>query len=95
MEYCVYILFSEKSNKTYVGFTSDLISRFRSHNFSGKKGWTICYRPWRVIFCEFYVIKTEAMQKEAWLKTGHGREWIHLKINDECKVLGFIVNEFS
>jgi hypothetical protein len=32
LEYVVYTLFSERHNKTYVGFTSDLINRFRPHD---------------------------------------------------------------
>ncbi|MBQ4822524.1 GIY-YIG nuclease family protein [Aquimarina sp. MMG016] len=31
-EFIVYILYSEKHNKHYTGYTSDLITRFRSHN---------------------------------------------------------------
>ena len=31
-EFVVYILFSDKHNKTYVGFTSNLIERYKSHN---------------------------------------------------------------
>jgi putative endonuclease len=30
--FTVYILYSEKHGKTYVGFTSNLIERFKSHN---------------------------------------------------------------
>lgn len=37
-EFVVYILFSEKHNKTYVGFTSNLIERFKSHNLLAIKG---------------------------------------------------------
>ena len=32
-EFVVYILFSEDYGKTYVGFTSNLIERFKSHNY--------------------------------------------------------------
>ncbi|MBD8016900.1 GIY-YIG nuclease family protein, partial [Kaistella pullorum] len=31
-EFVVYILYSRKYGRTYVGFTRDLISRFHSHN---------------------------------------------------------------
>ncbi len=75
-EFVVYILFSEKHNKTYVGFTSNLIERFKSHNILGTKGYTIKFRPWKVIHVEFYISKSEAMQREKYLKTGKGREYI-------------------
>lgn len=78
MEYIVYILFSEKYNKTYVGFTSSLIERFKSHNELATKGYTIKYRPWMVIHIEVYQSKNEAMSREKWFKSGVGRDFISL-----------------
>jgi putative endonuclease len=80
MEYVVYILFSEKSQKYYTGFTSDLISRFHSHNELSTKGWTIKYRPWKVIYVEFFASKTEALAREKYLKSGKGREYLQKEI---------------
>jgi putative endonuclease len=77
MEYIVYILFSEKHNKSYVGFTSSLIERFKSHNELATKGYTIKYRPWIVIHVEVFHSKTEALNREKWFKTGVGREYIN------------------
>ena len=68
MEFVVYILFSAKFKKTYVGFTSDLISRFHSHNSLAKKGWTLRFRPWKVLYIEFFSTKNEAMKREKELK---------------------------
>ena len=81
-EYVVYILKSLSSQKHYVGYTSNLISRFNSHNFLGKKGYTTRYRPWRVIHVEFYVTKKEAIFREKFLKSGKGREWMKENISD-------------
>ncbi|GGG51441.1 GIY-YIG nuclease family protein [Epilithonimonas arachidiradicis] len=36
-EFVVYILYSEKFDKTYTGFTSNLVERFKSHNELGNK----------------------------------------------------------
>ena len=74
-EFVVYILSSYRANKLYTGHTSDLISRIRSHNEFGK-GWTARYRPWHVIYMEFYATKKEALCREKWLKSGVGREFI-------------------
>ena len=76
MEYIVYILFSEKHNKTYVGFTSSLIERFKSHNELATKGYTIKYRPWMVLHIEVYQSKNEAIIREIWFKSGVGRDYI-------------------
>ena len=75
-EFVVYILFSENYGKTYVGFTSNLIERFKSHNYLSKKGYTIKFRPWQVIYVEFFTTKSEALKREKILKTGKGREFI-------------------
>ena len=75
-EYVVYILASEKTDQLYKGFTSNLIGRIKSHNELSKKGWTLRYRPWRVVYVEFYSIKKEAIARERFLKTGAGRDWI-------------------
>jgi putative endonuclease len=75
-EFVVYILYSEKFNKNYTGFTSNLIERFKSHNHLGTKGYTLKFRPWKVIHVEFFNSKSEAMQREKYLKTGIGREFI-------------------
>ncbi|PAM94932.1 endonuclease [Flavobacterium sp. IR1] len=75
-EFVVYILYSEKFNKNYTGFTSNLIERFKSHNFLETKGYTLKYRPWEVIYVEFFYSKTEALKREKYLKTGIGREFI-------------------
>ena len=75
-EFVVYILYSHKYGKTYVGYTCDLISRFKSHNELGIKGYTLKFRPWKVIYVMFFKSKTEAMQHEKYLKSGIGREFI-------------------
>ncbi|RAR51082.1 GIY-YIG nuclease family protein [Flavobacterium lacus] len=83
MEFVVYILYSEKFDKTYVGFTTSLIERFKSHNELATKGSTIKFRPWKVVYLEFYNSKTEALNREKWLKTGNGRIFIkNLKSNN-------------
>ncbi|MEO1485731.1 MAG: GIY-YIG nuclease family protein [Bacteroidota bacterium] len=76
MEYLVYILFSKKHQKTYCGMTSNLIGRFKSHNELATKGWTIKFRPWKVIHVEVFHSKSEALKREKFLKSGQGRKWV-------------------
>ena len=76
MEFVVYILRSScNTSKTYIGFTSHLIQRIYWCN-NGNKGHTQKFRPWAVVYVEFYQTKSEAMKREKYLKTGVGREWI-------------------
>jgi len=74
--FTVYILYSEKHDKIYIGYTSNLEERFKYHNELGTKGWTIKYRPWKVIYTERFNTKKEAMKREKKLKGGQGRKWI-------------------
>jgi putative endonuclease len=74
--FTVYILYSPKHNKIYVGFTNNLIQRFLSHNKLGKKGYTIKYRPWFVIYTEIFNDKTDAMHREKYWKNSSSRKKI-------------------
>jgi len=80
-EYVVYILYSVVYSKRYVGYTSNLIERFRSHNILSKKGYTVKYRPWVVVHVEVFSHKKEAMTREAFLKSGAGRRWLDANIS--------------
>ena len=74
--YTVYVLYSEKFQKHYTGYSSDFEARLLSHQHLGKKDWCIRYRPWKVIYTETFTDKSLAMAKEKWLKTGIGRDFI-------------------
>ena len=78
--YTVYILYSKAYNKIYVGCTSNLEIRFKSHNELGTKGWTIKFRPWEIVYTEEFDSKKEALDREKQLKGGKGREWIRKEI---------------
>ena len=90
MLYTVYVLFSISHQKIYIGYTSNLIERFKSHNELSIKGWTRSFRPWLVIYNEFYQTKNEAIKREKKLKSGKGREWIWSRIQNQFLANGFI-----
>jgi putative endonuclease len=76
----VYILFSELSGKTYTGYSQDPEQRLLSHNELSNKGWTISYRPWKIIHIEAFETKADAMKREKFLKSGKGREFVKQEI---------------
>jgi putative endonuclease len=78
--HCVYVLFSKTYNRLYVGETADLISRFQSHNALATNGFTIKYRPWLVVYVEFFDSRPQALSREKALKSGQGRAWIRSEI---------------
>ncbi|WP_415370987.1 GIY-YIG nuclease family protein [Patiriisocius sp. Uisw_047] len=85
MEHVVYILYSRKYEKTYIGCTSNIVSRFHSHNTLATKGWTRRYRTWEVAHMEFFSTKNEAMKREKWFKTGSGRRYKDILIQELLK----------
>ena len=74
--FTVYVLYSEKHNKIYVGYTSNIDQRLLSHNELETKGFTLRYRPWKLIYTEVFSEKSNAMKREKQLKTAKGREFI-------------------
>ena len=78
--FTVYVLHSPSYNKIYIGFTSDLENRLKSHNIMASKGWTIKFRPWELVFTEEYSTKVEALKREKNLKGAKGRAEIWNRI---------------
>ncbi len=74
--FIVYVLYSQLHEKIYIGFTSNLENRLLSHNSLAKKGWTIKFRPWKVIHTESFDNKAEAKKREKQLKSAQGRVFI-------------------
>jgi putative endonuclease len=78
--FTVYVLYSERYDKIYIGYTSDLKKRFKSHNELAKKGWTVRFRPWEIVYTEIFEHKQDALRREKQLKTSRGRAFIREEI---------------
>ncbi len=74
--FTVYALYSESNDKIYIGYTSDLDARMISHNELSTKGYTMKYRPWKLIYTEVFEDKRAAIQREKSLKSARGRAFI-------------------
>lgn len=80
MMFIVYAIFSELSEKIYIGQTIDIEVRLRQHNDMGNnhvgkytkqnKG------PWKLIYTESHNTRSEALKREKQLKSFRGREFI-------------------
>ena len=71
-----YVLYSPNYDKIYIGFTTNLEARFKTHNELGKKGYTLKFRPWVLLLYEKFSTKKEAIQREKQLKSHAGRDYI-------------------
>jgi putative endonuclease len=79
VSFWVYILQSETTGRLYTGHTADLSRRLAEHNdlLSGKNRFTRKQKgPWRLIYFEPADTRSEAMNRERFLKTGQGRQWM-------------------
>jgi putative endonuclease len=72
----VYVLHSASFDKIYIGFSFDLETRILYHNELGKKGFTLRFRPWTLVYTETLETKSDAMKRERELKSAQGRKFI-------------------
>ena len=70
----VYIIESELDSSYYIGYTSDLQRRIEGHN-RGQTRWTRMRRPWKLVYCEEYKEKKDALKREKFLKRQKNREF--------------------
>ncbi|MFH1597840.1 MAG: GIY-YIG nuclease family protein [Patescibacteria group bacterium] len=73
--YYVYILQSEKNGRLYIGFTKNLKKRVKEHN-KGSTYSTQPHLPLKLIYCEAFLSKQDALQRERYYKSGWGRRFI-------------------
>ncbi len=78
--YTVYVLYSKKFDKIYIGYTSNIEARLIAHNHPQNKGWTKRYMPWSVIYKETFDNKAEAMKREKEMKSSSFRQFIRNEI---------------
>jgi len=71
--YHVYVLRSEKTGRRYVGSSQDSEERLLQHN-SGQSLATRHGVPWKLIHCEQFSTRAEAVRRERFYKTGKGRD---------------------
>lgn len=72
MWYYVYILFSKKDRKLYIGYTANLKRRLDEH-MSGRVRSTSWRRPLVCIHYEAYLSQEDALRREDYFKTTFGK----------------------
>jgi putative endonuclease len=77
--YYVYCLRSLENGQFYTGLTNNLERRIIEHN-SGKNRSTKAYIPYELLFFETVATRIEARNREKYLKSGVGREFIKRKL---------------
>ena len=73
--YFVYVISSETRKYIYVGITNNLDRRIDEHNRVYNKT-TRSYRPFKLIFTEEFPTRVAAREREKYLKSGFGKEFL-------------------
>ncbi len=74
MQY-VYVIRSTTRQYIYVGISNNIDRRLNEHN-KGKEKTTKPYRPFELIMTEVFENRIDARQREKYLKSGSGKEYI-------------------
>ena len=76
----VYLLHSEvEPEQRYIGFTTDVKKRFKSHN-EGASTHTRKYRPWKIIAYFAFGDERKAREFEYYLKSGSGKAFANKRL---------------
>lgn len=73
--YHVYLIESTPKSIWYIGYTTDLKRRISEHN-RHKNISTAREYSWKLIYCETYTHKMDALGREKFLKSGSGRRFL-------------------
>lgn len=82
----VYVLYSQSSDRFYVGYTLDLEKRFAEHN-KGLNFSTKAYRPWQLIYYEAHTNEADAKRREKYLKTTAGDRALHRMLTEKLMII--------
>ena len=77
--YYIYVIVSLTFNNRYVGNTHNIEKRIREHN-DGKCRYTKGRNPWKLVYQEEFQLRSEAMAREKFLKSGQGRKFLDTKL---------------
>jgi putative endonuclease len=80
MPFSVYILYSEKRDKYYIGQTEDLENRLLIHN-AGRNTSTKAGIPWTLKYTETFQTRSEATIRETEIKKKKSRKYIEWLIS--------------
>ncbi len=76
----VYLIQSETfPEQRYIGFTTDLKKRIKTHNVGGSVH-TSKYKPWKLISYQAFAEKRRAQEFEHYLKTGSGKAFANKRL---------------
>ena len=79
--YYIYVIKSESHNNRYVGSTDNVPKRLGEHN-TGRCRYTSGRMPWQLLYQEEFYTRSDAMQREKFLKSGQGRKFLDTQLKE-------------
>ncbi|MDO8505950.1 MAG: GIY-YIG nuclease family protein [bacterium] len=81
--YYIYIIQSVTHSTRYVGSAEIVVQRLKEHN-AGKCRYTSGRKPWKLLYQEEYPTRSEAMNREKFLKSGQGRKFLDVLFQEKA-----------
>lgn len=74
--YYIYILFSDKTNRYYIGSTDDLVRRLKHHNAGSTPSTKSGAPNWKIRYTEAVIDRTTALKRELEIKKKKSRNYL-------------------
>ncbi|MFD2202332.1 GIY-YIG nuclease family protein [Shivajiella indica] len=86
--YFVYILYSSKTKKYYIGSTDDPKARFKHHNYGATPSTKSGAPDWEIFYQEILPDRTAALKRESEIKRKKSRKYIEWIISSSKSSVG-------
>ncbi len=80
MQFTVYILYSDKNKKYYIGSCQNIEERLTRHN-SGRNKSTHSGMPWKILYQEYFDSRSDAVAREFSIKKMKSKIYIEKLIS--------------
>ena len=82
----VYLLECQDDKSWYIGYTDDLKAGVKRHNNGTGARTTSLKQNWKLIYYEAYLLKTDALGREKFLKSGSGRTYLKKQLKNHLSI---------
>ena len=81
--YYAYVLQSLRDGSMYYGSSENPLLRLEMYHNKGFEKYTRSRMPWKLIYSEEFVTRSEAVRRENFFKSGKGREHVKKILKDK------------
>jgi len=82
----VYVLYSLKDGEFYIGYTTNVNKRYDEHA-SGKTPSTNPRRPFKLVYYEVHLSKSDALRRESYFKSTKGRTTLRQILRESLSII--------